>query len=86
MANAREGNVIRVDTSADFADVRSFCGIKYVGAASGTAAVKAENSSGDQIWEHSGNVIVFDQVKIRSDKGVRVEVANSAVVYLYLKV
>lgn len=85
MANTRAGTVLRVDTSATFAEVRDIVAVKYIGAASGTAVIKNENTSGAQVWEEAGTSNVFNEVKISCSKGVRVEVTNSAVVYLYMK-
>lgn len=84
MANTRDGNVIRIDTTDSvFSDVRQIKGIKYVGASSGTATIK--NAEGTKtLWVHSGNVIVFEDVCIINPTGFEVEVTNSAVVYLYL--
>lgn len=85
MANTREGNVIRIDTSAAFADVKRVCGIKYVGAASGTAEVRGDALvGGDLLWQHSGNVLAFEEVEITSPGGIYVTVTNSAVVYIYV--
>lgn len=84
MANTRHGNVIRVDTTDSlFTDARNIEGIKYVGASSGTATIKGIDGV-KTIWVHTGDVIVFDEVCIRTADGVEVEVTNSAVVYLYL--
>lgn len=87
MANHREGNVIYVDTSAAFTDVRNVCSIKYIGAASGTATLKGDASaSGALLWQEAGTANVFDSdIEIRSDEGVYVTLTNSAVVYLYVK-
>lgn len=86
MANARRANVIRVDTSAAFTDVRRIMGVKYAGATSGTAKIRSNAASDGMIlWEHDGDVLEFDDVCIKEVEGVYVEVTNSAVVYLYLK-
>jgi hypothetical protein len=85
MANTESGNVIRVDTTANFTHARNIEAIKYVGGAAGTAQIEGNGSDSDLIlWSHSGNVTVQDNVCIRDSKGVRVEVSD-AVVYLYLK-
>lgn len=87
MANSDNGNVYRIDTTnTDLAAVRNVKGIKYVGASSGTATVKAISDSRETIWEHSGDVIVFDDVCIRANDGIEVEVTNGAVVYIYTSV
>lgn len=85
MSNTTTGNVYRIDTTNTvLSGLRRICAIKYVGAASGTATIK--NAAGDQtIWEHAGNVIAFEEVKLRLVEGIEVEVTNSAVVYLYVE-
>ncbi len=85
MANARRGNVIRVDTSADFLDVRDIVAIKYIGNTSGTGKVHAGSSSGTILWEESGTANVHNQVCIYDNGGIHVAVTNSAVVYIYTK-
>ena len=85
MANHRQQNVIFVDTTADFADQQEIEAIKYVGNTSGTAIVKEQNTSGVALWQEAGTANVFNQVCIRSPKGIRVEVTNGAKVYIYLK-
>lgn len=86
MANSRTGNVDRIDTTnTNIEDVRTVAGVKYVGAASGTAIIKSVDT-GETMWEHSGDVIAFDEVCIRCSDGVEVEVTNNAVVYIYSKV
>lgn len=83
MANHRDGNVIYVDTTdSEFPDVRNVKSIKYIGAASGTATIKGI-SSGLALWEASGDVEVHEDVCIRCDKGIEVEVTSGAVVYVY---
>lgn len=86
MANTRAGNVILVDTSATFSDVRSVKTIKYIGATSGTAIIKKTDTNGKNLWEESGDSTVYNQdVCIRCATGLRVEVTNNAKVYLYLE-
>lgn len=85
MSNVRSANVDFIDTTdTALADVKSVCGIKYVGAASGTAVVKSL-ADGATLWEHSGNVLVFEEVEIFDQAGIEVEVTNSAKVYIYKK-
>jgi hypothetical protein len=86
MANTRAGNVIRIDTSADFSDVRDIVAIKYIGAASGTATIKRENTSGDIMWSESGTTNIFNEVQMRSPDGFRFEVTNSAVLLIYCRI
>lgn len=85
MANYQRENVIYVDTTnATFSGNIRIKGIKYVGAASGTANIKVENNSGANLWEASGDVEVFEEACIRSMRGINVNVTNSAAVYIYL--
>lgn len=85
MSNTRGGNVIRVDTSAAFTDVRSIEGIKYIGNTNGTASIKKTDTNGAVLWEARGTSDTFDDVCLRSPTGIYVTVANSAVVYIYLR-
>jgi hypothetical protein len=87
MANGTSANVIYVDTSAAFTYATRIRSIKYIGASSGTATIKANaDSSGQTIWQESGTSNVYNpDVYISDNKGVYVTVANSAAVYLYLE-
>ena len=93
MAHTRAGNVIRVTSSEDFSDRASTTApyvnrvdhIKYIGAASATAEIRKENSSGNLLWEQAGDVIQSDSISIRAGgDGISVVITNGAVVYLYL--
>lgn len=85
MANHRQANVIYVDTTATFADVRRVDYVRYVGAASGTAEIREENGSGQLLWQESGTANVpASELMLRSGKGLHVVVTNGAIVYLYL--
>ena len=94
MANTRAGNVIRVDTSANFTDVREIHTIKFIGHSSVvagevtvTAGVAAADNSGHLLWDN-GNVTTSDIVDhdlgLQCGDGVYVNVAHGAVIYLYL--
>lgn len=85
MANTRAGNVIKVDTSGAIAGPVFIQSLKYIGNTSGTASIKEESSSGNDLWEEEGDANIHDEVCISAGKGVYVTVANGAVVYLYLK-
>lgn len=86
MANSRAGNVVVVDTTGTtVAEGIHIVGIKYIGAASGTATLKAGSSSGNPLWEESGTANVFNQVDIKEKDGVHVILGTTAKVYLYLK-
>lgn len=94
MANTRAGNVYRVDTSANFPELRNIQAIKYVGNTSATkgeafisAATAAGDSTGNKLWDN-GNTTTADitdhDLEIRASEGVYVTVgAHSAVIYIY---
>lgn len=85
MANSQEGNVIYCDTTATFANAVEICSIKYIGAASGTAAITSASGS-KNIWEEAGTANVYNaEVDLFIPGGVTVTLANSAKVYLYLR-
>lgn len=96
MANSYKGNVVRVDTSANFPNIKNIKSIKYVGNTSATKgeafitkAVDAADGSGSKLWEN-GNATTADvtdsNLDIRSPSGVYVTVgAHNAVIYLYVE-
>lgn len=87
MSNTRSANVIIVDTSAQFSENSQICGIKYIGAASGTASIKADSTSGVVVWEEAGTANVWNpEVELQMRNGFYVTVTNSAKVYIYLEV
>jgi hypothetical protein len=86
MANARKSGVMVLDTTANFVGNFNIKGIKYIGASSGTAVLKSDdNSSGTTIWEHSGDVRVYDDVCISLKNGFGIALTNNAKVYIYLE-
>jgi hypothetical protein len=86
MANTRSNNVIVVDTSAQFSENLTICSIKYIGAASGTASIKADSTSGVVVWEESGTANVYNaEVEIQAHQGMYVTVTNSAKLYIYFE-
>ena len=85
MANTRAGNVIKCDTTATFTDAKQICGIKYIGAASGTAVITDAGGSGNNLWVESGTTNQWNDAEIVANDGVTVTVTNSAIVYLYLE-
>jgi hypothetical protein len=85
LANTRTANVIYVDTTAAFAGPLSICGIKYIGAATGTVVITATDS-GSNLWQESGtNNLPMDEAEIVAQGGITVTVANSAKCYIYLE-
>lgn len=82
MANAREGNVVYVDTTASFTDVKTIKGIKYVGNTNGRVAITAAPSS-DPLWEQNGATDAFDDVCISCKEGITVTITNGAKAYIY---
>jgi hypothetical protein len=86
MANTKSANVLIVDTSAQFDGVYEIKSIKYIGAASGTASIKADSTSGTVVWEEAGSSNVWNpDVCLRVAGGFYVTLANSAKLYIYLK-
>lgn len=86
MANSRTGNVIFVDTTGySLTDITRVIGVKYIGAASGTASVTSTTGS-KPLWEQSGSTNSMDYLKFRSDSGITVTLTNGAKVYIYLDV
>ncbi len=84
--NTYSANVRRIDTSANFSGAIEIVGIKYIGNTSGTAQIESGGTDSDLLlWQESGSSNVYNEVNIRDMRGVRVEVTNGAVVYLYLK-
>jgi hypothetical protein len=87
MANTRSANVIIVDTSAAYPDVKNVRSIKYIGATTSTASIKSgASSSGTVLWEESASTNVMNSnVEIRDPEGIYVTITGTAKVYLYLK-
>jgi hypothetical protein len=87
MANARKSRVMRLDTTADFTGIYNIQGIKFIGPGDTAAAtINADaNSGGTAVWTASGDKQVFEEVCLRLSEGFGITIANSAVVYLYLK-
>ena len=90
MANTFDGNVWRVDTNTNFPVALKICGIKYIGASSGTAiisaAVAATDGTGDKLWQEAGTPnLPTDSVDIYAKDGIYVTLTNSALVYIYLE-
>lgn len=87
MANARVGNVIRLDTTGTIpGPAGQIKSILYIGATGATAVLRANGVSGTPVWERSGDVEVEDGVYIRypnSTENMHITIANGAVVYLY---
>lgn len=77
MANAIAENVIRVDTDAQFDGIYK---IRYIKCVGGSCTIKANNSSGQTIYEGASGAA--DQVHIHTN-GMYVDV-SSATIYIYL--
>ncbi len=82
---ATRGNVIRVDTDNDTIEGNlDIIGIRYKPGTS--ASLKADmSSSGMTLWETAATTEFFDRVNIKVKSGLWVDIAGSAVLYLYLK-
>lgn len=85
MAVTRKESVIRIDADNDtVAGILNICGIKYMPGTS--ASIKADtSSSGMVLWETALTTELFDNVEIRVKDGIWVDLAGSAVIYIYLK-
>lgn len=87
MANHREANVIFVDTSAAFPEIKDIVGIKYIGAGGSSITIKgAADSSGSNLYFENSTGNVFDEIKIRDQEGIYVTVAGTASCYIYTRV
>lgn len=85
MANYRRGNVLFVDTTDSFfSDVRNVKAVKYIGNTNGTANIKCA-TTGSILWQADGTADLFEEVCIRNNVGIEVEVTNGATVFVYLK-
>lgn len=87
MANSYSGNVIYVDTTGyTYSGHAKICAVKYIGHASGTAAItQGTSGSGAPVWQESGTSNqAVDAIEAVCDS-FHVAVANSAKVYIYLE-
>lgn len=95
MSNTHASNVYRIDTSANFPEIKNIVAIKYVGNTSAikgetiiTKAVAAADGSGIKLWDN-GNTTTADitdaPLDIRCNEGIYVTIgAHSQVLYIYL--
>jgi hypothetical protein len=84
MANGRGANVYYVDTdNTTIAGPIHITAIKYVGASSGTANIKADSDSGTILWSEASDTNTFNQVNIRTNTSLYVNLANNAVIIIY---
>ena len=88
MANTLAGNVIFVDTSAAFDYCKNIDGIKFLGGSAGSSiTIRSDSSTGNVLWQGLSSVgVVFDEVKIRNNTGMHVEVVGTASVLIYQKI
>lgn len=87
MANSRQANVLFCDTDATtYAENLRICGVKYIGASTGTLQIQDTNSSGKVLWKESGSANVWNpDVEIRAKDGIYVALTNGASAYIYFE-
>ncbi len=91
MANSRAGNVLVIDTAAEFNEVLRIKAVKIVNANAGaqTSTIKAGGSSGTIVYSNEVGATSDDweEVSIRFTKGDQAYVTpgTDCTVYLYLK-
>ena len=88
MSNQAQYNVIYVDTNAGFSGPKVICGVKYIGAASGTAVITSGSAdgSGNRLWAEGGTANQHvDDMDVVAKDGFYVTLTNSAKVYIYLE-
>lgn len=86
MANARNGNVIYVDTTGYTLDQTiTIYSVKYLGNALGTAVLTVGTSGSGMIaWQEAGTAnLLADEICARLD-GIHVALTNGAKVLIYL--
>lgn len=84
MANTRSSGVLVCDTTATIPGNYRIKAVKYIGAASGTATIKADSASGTTIWEESGTTNVHNSsISAYCPNGIHVTVATGVKVYIY---
>lgn len=85
MSNTRAGNVIVVDTSAQFIDATRICGVRYEAGTTSSVTIKEGSSSGNVLYFVDGSTDLFEEVEIRSMQGIYVTMAGTgAKAYIYL--
>lgn len=86
MANHYSANVIFVDTTAaTYEGPKRIKAVKYLGNASGAAAILSKNSNGKTLWEADGTADYVDDIWIFASDGIYVTVTSGAKVYIYLE-
>lgn len=90
MAVTSEGSVIRMTADNDTFDNQAklkICGVKVIGGSDAwTAKIKDTDTNGMILWEGSGaaNENMFDQVELRADAKIHLDLTGtSPVVYVY---
>ena len=89
MANSQQDNVIFCDTTAlTVSGPKRIAAVKYIGNASGTAAILSgvTAGSGGPIWQEAGTAnLSVDPINVYAKEGFNVVLANGAKVYIYLE-
>jgi hypothetical protein len=87
MANLRSGNVIVVDTDAQFDGQFQIRSILYEAGSTASVVIKSDDSSGSTVFSYtSDSDYYFPNLEMVLNKGFHVNVAGTGtIVYIYLK-
>lgn len=88
MANSRNGNVYFIDTdNTVLPGPLKIVGIKYIGASTSSAALKAGVTGGAELWRETATTNVFDDVciEVKEPAGVHVDLTGTAVIFVYVE-
>jgi hypothetical protein len=88
MAVTRAGNVIRLTADDDTVQGPiSICGIRYIaGTGSPSVTLKAATTSGNNLYFNNGAASVFEEVEIREQGVIHLDLAGTGTeIYLYTK-
>ena len=87
MAVTRAGSVIKITADNDtIVGQIKVCGIKYVAGSSSSFTIKAEDTSGNQLYFVDGAADIFEQVHFKHSGTLHIDMAGSAgELYIYTK-
>lgn len=88
MANTRNGNVVFIDTdNTVLPGPLKVVGVKYIGAATSSASLKAGTTAGPELWRETSTGNVFDDVciTVKEPAGLHVDLTGTAVIFVYLE-
>lgn len=88
MANSVNANVYFIDTDNTVlpGPIR-IVGIKYIGASTSSASLKAGTTSGSELWRETSSSNVFDEVhiEVQEQAGVHVDITGTAAIFVYVE-